>query len=314
MAIHENGSAPFSSPSSSISEIKVPAPRGTASKSLKNPKSLRSAGSTHWEPLGPSIKLLVSKEHRFNTDTILLAHFSMPKKGELCADLGTGCGTIPLLWCSRSRPKRVWGIELQPQAVALAKESVQFNKLDILIEIIQKDIKNTEELRAVWQPGSLDKIACNPPYTPAGKGEKNLENQRLLARHQAACSFSDIARTAAYFLRWGGKFFCCQRPGHLTAVFSALQREGLEPKRLRFVQQRPEKAPFLFLLEAARGGNVGMQVLPALFVEDPCSPRSCKTADTDKISPPNFSKEMLEIYGSYKTNDLKPNDDKENLV
>ena len=66
---------------------------------------------------------------------------------------------------------------------------------------------------------------------------------------------------------------------------ASLQKEGLEPKRLRFVQQRQDKAPFLFLLEAARGGNPGMQVLPTLFVED---------------SAGGLSPEMLEIYGSYK--------------
>ena len=54
----------------------------------------------HWEPLGPSMKVLVNQNHRFNTDTILLAHFSMPGRGELCADFGTGCGTIPLLGCA----------------------------------------------------------------------------------------------------------------------------------------------------------------------------------------------------------------------
>lgn len=65
----------------------------------------------------------------------------------------------------------------------------------------------------------------------------------------------------------------------------ALRRAGLEPKRLRFVQQRPDKAPFLFLLQAARGGNPGLRVEPVLFVED---------------GKGGFSQEMLQIYGSYK--------------
>ena len=81
----------------------------------------------HWEPLGPSMKVLVNQNHRFNTDTILLAHFSMPGRGELCADFGTGCGTIPLLWCGRSNPQKVWGVELQEDAAGLAEKSIQFN-------------------------------------------------------------------------------------------------------------------------------------------------------------------------------------------
>ena len=51
-----------------------------------------------WEPLSPEISVLTTPQHTFNTDTILLASFSSPKRQELCADLGTGCGTIPLLF------------------------------------------------------------------------------------------------------------------------------------------------------------------------------------------------------------------------
>ena len=54
----------------------------------------------HWEPLGPGCKVLVSPSHRFNTDTLLLAHFARPRPGEPCADLGCGCGVGPsiCLW------------------------------------------------------------------------------------------------------------------------------------------------------------------------------------------------------------------------
>lgn len=61
-----------------------------------------------WEPLSPEISVLTTAEHTFNTDTILLASFAAPKSRELCADFGTGCGTIPLWWAARSRPARIW--------------------------------------------------------------------------------------------------------------------------------------------------------------------------------------------------------------
>ena len=43
---------------------------------------------------------------------------------------------------------------------------------------------------------------------------------------------------------------------------------SLEPKRLQLVQQRQTKDPFLFLLEARRGGNPGIRLLPTLFLQD----------------------------------------------
>ena len=61
----------------------------------------------HWEPLAPACRVLVSREHTFNTDTILLAHFAAPKHKERCIDLGTGCGTISLLWQANYAPRHI---------------------------------------------------------------------------------------------------------------------------------------------------------------------------------------------------------------
>ena len=86
-------------------------------------------------------------------------------------------------------------------------------------------------------------------------------------------------------LRFGGRFVICQRPERLTDVLSALRAHDLEPKRLRMVQGKADKAPKLFLCEAKRGAKQGyMDVLPALIVEDENG----------------FTEEMKEIYGSYK--------------
>ncbi len=71
----------------------------------------------------------------------------------------------------------------------------------------------------------------------------------------------------------------------------SMRRFGIEPKRLRLVQQRRTKAPKLFLLEGRRGGKRGfLDVLPTLFIEDENG---------------GFSEEMLAIYGDYKRPWLK---------
>ena len=116
-------------------------------------------------------------------------------------------------------------------------------------------------------------------------GVESREAGERIARHEVACTFADIAACARFFLRWGGKFCCCQRPERLPAVMAELSRAGLEPKRLRLVQQRPQKAPFLFLLEAVRGAKPGLRVEPVLFVEGDAG---------------GWSQEILGIYGTYK--------------
>ena len=48
-------------------------------------------------PLGGGITALVTAEHRFGSDAVLLADFARPKRRDIVCDLGTGCGILPLL-------------------------------------------------------------------------------------------------------------------------------------------------------------------------------------------------------------------------
>lgn len=235
-----------------------------------------------FEPLSREISVIVSDTHRFNTDTILLADFSRPRAGETCADFGTGCGTIPLIWCARSDAKQIYAVELQESACGMVRRSVEQNGLGSRISVINGDIRTLLQDRRI--PHGLDVIACNPPYKPEGTGLKNPRAELRTARHEVSCTFAEIAASAASLLRWGGRFFCCLRPERLCDVLVTLRGAGLEPKRIRFVQQREGKAPKLFLLQANRGGKPGMTAEPVLLIEQRDG---------------SYSDEMNRIYGDY---------------
>lgn len=235
----------------------------------------------HFEPLSRGISVIVSHSHSFNTDTILLAAFCAPRTGEICADFGTGCGAIPLLWHTKTKPKMAYAIEIQENACDMARRSVDYNKLTDQIQIINQDIKM---LKDGFFPNPLDLIACNPPYKTDGAGLQNPNEEMRMARHEVACSFADIAQAAASLLRFGGRFCCCLRPERLFGAMLELRTAGIEPKRLRFVQHRPANAPSLFLLQANRGGKPGMTVDPVLFIKNEAG---------------GYSEEMIQIYGEY---------------
>lgn len=241
-------------------------------------------GGERLEPLARGVSVIVGNGHTFNTDTVLLAAFSMPGEGEVCADFGTGCGAIPLIWCARAKPRFVYAVELQPAACSMAGRSAARSGMADRIGVVGCDIRRLREERAL-PAGGLDRIACNPPYKPAGTGIESADESGRIARHETACTFAEIAAAASYFLRWGGRFFCCMRPERLCGTLLDLRRAGLEPKRIRFVQQRAQSAPFLFLLQAARGGRPGMRVEPVLLVEN---------------GRDGLSEEMLAVYGDYK--------------
>lgn len=234
------------------------------------------------EPLSSGISIISKKEYSFSTDTVLLASFSIPKAGEACADFGSGCGAIPFIWLARSKPGSVYAVEIQKDACGLIKRSAEMNGFTNKINIINQDINDLKKTGSI--PHGLDLISCNPPYTENSSGVQSSNNSRMTARHELLCTFQEIASTAASFLRWGGRFCCCMRPERLCSTLLTLRENGIEPKRLCFVQHSKGKPPFLFLLQANRGGNPGMKVEPALFV---------------KSESGNYSEEMQKIYGTY---------------
>lgn len=236
-----------------------------------------------WEPLSGSYKVYVTKLYGFTTDTLLLANFAAPAKKDRCADFGTGCGTIPLIWQLRYRPASIVGYEIQAEAAEQARLSVKENGFEQDITIVHTDIRQYKKNIAHQQ---YDLIACNPPYKAVGAGLQNDTRERTTIRHESSMTLPDLAKSAAFALKHGGRLCVCQRPERLTDMIQVFREHGLEPKRLRFVQQTVKKAPSLFLLEARRGGRSGLRVEPALLIKDENG----------------FTAEMMEIYGDYAAN------------
>lgn len=235
------------------------------------------------EPLGGGIRIIVSEEHKFWTDTILLANFAMPKPSDRACDLGSGCGPIPLIWFRHGCPEFVSAVEIQDDACSMLQRSLEMNHLEDKAEVICTDLR---ELKGKLPFSAYDVVVCNPPYKPDGKGIKSSSDSGAIARHGSMCTMQDITAAAASLLKFQGKLFMCQRPENLCDVIAAMRENKLEPKRLRMVQQRISKPPKLFLIEARRSGKPGGLIIePALLIENEQG---------------GFSDEMLAIYGEYK--------------
>ena len=238
-----------------------------------------------WEPLAPGCQVLVTREHGFSTDTLLLAAFSQPRRGERCADLGTGCGTIPLLWRARGEPGPILAVELQPQAAEQARRSVERSGYTEHIQVVEGNVR---DYKALLPCQGLDRVACNPPYTLPGAGAASPDPQRRAARQGDCFSLEDLAQAARYSLKHRGRLCLCLPVRRLAEALALFSRWDLEPKLLRLVQQRRDKAPYLFLLECRRGGRPGgLEAAPTLLLEE------------DGGGP---TRELLEVYGSYRDN------------
>lgn len=199
----------------------------------------------------------------YGTDAVCLARFAAAKPGERLMDLCTGTGVIPLLLAGATRCTDMTGLELQQQSAELAEESVKLNNLTDRIAIVQGDVR---EAHKRFGCGGFDVVTCNPPYMVPGTGKQNEVEQKLIARHEVACTLTDVAFAASRLLRSGGRFYMVHRPERLTDVLCELRAHRLEPKRLQFVCHRAGDAPCLFLIEGQLGRKPGLTILPPMLV------------------------------------------------
>ena len=90
-----------------------------------------------------NMKIIQRKDmFNFSLDTVLLANFCTLNKDLDCiVDFGTNNAAIPLL-LSRRTDKHIIGVEIQQEAVEIAKKNVELNDLGQQIEIVHSDIKD----------------------------------------------------------------------------------------------------------------------------------------------------------------------------
>ncbi|MBW6451517.1 MAG: methyltransferase [DPANN group archaeon] len=89
-------------------------------------------------------------------DTYLLADALKIKKDSKVLEIGTGTGIIAMI--ASKTAKQVTAIDINPEAVALAKQNVKINNIQN-ISVIQSDLFNNIK-------DSFDTIIFNTPYLP----------------------------------------------------------------------------------------------------------------------------------------------------
>ncbi|NMP37622.1 MAG: methyltransferase [Clostridiales bacterium] len=218
------------------------------------------------ETLGSGLSIYVTREHGFGSDALLLADFASPRKGAVVCDLGTGCGIIAMLILRDCAPSAVYAVDISSCACELLERTVDENNLSGRLVCLNADLRN---LKGLLPFGKFDAVTVNPPYKKLGTGLKNPDAESCAARHEVCCDISDIAAAARNLLKSSGKLYICQRPERLTEVLRVLSENALEPKRIRFVSQKPGREPSLFLLEARKDAGEGMRVAPVLYIEHP---------------------------------------------
>lgn len=183
---------------------------------------------------------------------MVLAAFARLPKNARVLDLGSGCGTLGLLLCSREESCRVTGLEIDENAHFAALENIRRNALNLRMESICADLGSVSER---FSPGAFSVCVSNPPYFSGGPASRNTP----LARREDLCPARKLMQAAAYALKYGGDFFLVHRPERLAELIAAGAEFRLEAKRLQLVRHRQDGPVSLVLLQFRKGAKPGLQ-------------------------------------------------------
>lgn len=222
----------------------------------------------------------------FGTDAYLLSCFCRGNKTARAADLGAGTGVISLLLAARERYAHIFAVEAQEVFAELAERNVALNGFSDTVTVLMRDVR---DLCARDFGGELDVVFSNPPYMRPNTGFSSPHDEKQIARHEVLGDLFDFTAAAARILRFGGTLYTVYRPDRAETLFAALRAAKFAPKRMLFVQDAPDKAPSMLLLESRLGGGEGLVTLPTLCLRENAAngalqtPRAARIYETGTI-------------------------------
>ncbi len=137
---------------------------------------------------------------KVGTDGVLLGAWADAAGKHAVLDIGTGTGLIALMMAQRCPQAKVWGIDIDDDAVAQAKENRDRSPWADRITILESDFCHP----FVIQGYLFDSIVSNPPFF---KEQVHApDQQRELARRHDALPLPQLMKNAAPMLAQGGTF------------------------------------------------------------------------------------------------------------
>ena len=188
-----------------------------------------------------------------STDSMVLGHWVKLPKNAAVLDLGSGCGTLGILLCSKDAHCHVTGLELDNAAHLAAEENIRRNELESRMVSLCADLRSVSDR---FSPGSFSCCISNPPYFSGGPASAAFPT----ARREDTCTAEDLFRAAGWALKFGGDFFLVHRPERLAELIARAAEHQLEAKRLLLLRHRENGPIALVLLAFRKGGKPGLTI------------------------------------------------------
>ena len=199
--------------------------------------------------------------YRFTSDSVLLSRFSKAKRGDNVADFCAGSGIVAFHFYALNKHTqdiRFTLFELQEELSALSKKTAQYNGF----ENFSFEQGRLQDIKKEYHE-KFSLVLCNPPYEKGGFD--NDEYVKAICRKEITINLKEIARAAAFALKYGGRLCMLHRADRLAEVCYTLHDVGIEVKKLQFVGGKSGSKPYLVMIEGVKGGKPCSEILPTIW-------------------------------------------------
>lgn len=204
-----------------------------------------------------------ANEYRFTTDAVLLANFCKDMRGKLCVEFGAGSGVISILLAYKKHPRSIVALEIQPQLCDMMQRSVFLNDLQDVIAVHNCDLKDAHTLVK-----DVDVVVCNPPYRRVGSGERQLDDNLAICRHEIKATLGDVIKSAGRILNNRGSLYLVHQADRLCEIVTLCSANNIAVKEILPICPAPNKQPNLVLIRGVKAGEVDCKLHAPLCVTD----------------------------------------------
>lgn len=204
------------------------------------------------------------KLYNFSTDAVLLSNFIEYKKNDIVVDFCSGNGVVGILSSAKNFYKKIFLVEIQKSLSDLAKESIEYNKLENF-EVICDDLNN---IASYLQSGSVDVVTCNPPYRKVSSHIIKDNEHLNICNYEIKVNLEEIIKNAGKILKFGGTLFMINDINRLEETICLLNKYNFKTKILQIVNPKQNKNANVFLIKAVKNAKSGIIVPPNLILND----------------------------------------------
>lgn len=202
--------------------------------------------------------------YRFTSDSVLLSRFAKAKNGDNVADFCAGSGIVAFHFYALNRHNvknlSFTLFEMQKPLLQLSQKTAVLNGFENFSFVEGKLQEIPETYREKF---SL--VLCNPPYERAGSGFDNDEYEKAVCRKEITINLQEIAKAAAFALKFGGRIAMLHRADRVAEVCYTLKAVNIEVKKIQFVGGRYGAKPYLVMVEAVKGGKPQTEILETIY-------------------------------------------------